>query len=166
MRVCLLAAVAGLLVSGCTTAAYRPTNGFVGLTRGSVETFTALVPSSTGPGTCETPANAPIEPEGRVVAMVYGEPIQQQVTVHFDGAGVPTALIDVRGDLSDPEHSTGDRTTIGLYLNEDYAVLSNRPRAGQPTMLEVPLDQAYSSDRLGNPSAVLQRVLAACGGAI
>jgi hypothetical protein len=157
------AVAAGLLVIGCTTPTYHPMNRFVGIRRGSIESFSALVPGSSGAATCETPPTDLAPPGGRAVSLVYDGPVRQQITVLLDAAGTPTAYVDARGDLSDPEQADGDRTTIGLYLREDYAVLSNRPRGTQATMLEVPLVEAYASDRLGNPSAQLQQVLEACG---
>ena len=86
-----------------------------------------------------------------------------EVTVTVDEDGVTVKYLDVRGDLSIADDQVGDRTTIGLYLTEGYAILSNRPDAGEPNIVEVPLGQALSSDRLGNPSEKLQQVLAACG---
>jgi hypothetical protein len=50
-------------------------------------------------------------------------------------------------------------------LTEGYALLSNRLAGGEPLMLEVPLAEALSSDRLGDPTARLQSVLTACAGA-
>ena len=162
MRVCILVTMSGLCVSGCTvTPAYRP-NGPVPLTRGSIDTFVALVPGSVGQPRCVIPADAPLGPGAQAVALVYPRPTKQQVTVIVDSAGTPTRYLDVRGDLSAPDESVSDRTTIILFLDRQYAVLSNRPKSGELTALEVPLVDALSSERLGNPMAMLQRVLKAC----
>lgn len=166
VRPWILVIIGGLCLSGCTvTSAHRP-NGPDPLTRGSVDSFVALVPGSAGQPRCEIPADTPLEPGGHALAWVYPRPMERQVTVIFDEAGTPTGYVDVRGDLSTSDESAGDRTTIVLYLDRDYAVLSNRPESGEPTVVEVPLVDALSSERLGNPAAMLQRVLEACEGAI
>jgi hypothetical protein len=131
---------------------------------GTIETFSALVPSSSGTPACEATEHPGIGPGERAVALVYRNSTRQQVTVLIDEAGAPKAYIDVRTELSD--RGEGDRTAIALYLNQGYAVLSNHPRAGASRITEVPLEQAYSSERLGNPSAMLQRVLSTCGGSV
>jgi hypothetical protein len=108
------------------------------------------------------PVAPPLGPGGHAVALVFPRPTEQQVTVIFDGAGTPTRYVDVRGDLSSSDERVADRTTIVLYLDRDYAVLSNFPKSGEPAAFEVPLVDALSSERLGNPTAMLQRVLNAC----
>jgi hypothetical protein len=105
-----------------------------------------------------------VGPGERAVALVYRNATRQQVTVLIDEAGAPKAYLDVRTELS--EQGEGDRTAIALYIDQGYAVLGNHPRGGTPRILEVPLEQAYSSERLGNPSAMLQRVLRSCGGSV
>ena len=164
MRLHLLIAASGVLVSGCASTPYFRPTGPVAVTPGSVDAFAALVPSSAGVPHCEEPTGAHLQRGERAVAWVYPPPTEQQVTVVLDATGVPTRYIDVRGDLSTPDQSVADRTTIGLYLDQDYAVLSNRPSSGSPVILEVPLSQALSSERLGNPSATMERVLTACAG--
>jgi hypothetical protein len=156
-----LGAGAVLFLFGCTTTYSRPA-GLVPVVPGSIEAFDALVASSTGAPACEAPELPWVGPGERAVALVYRNAIRQQVTVLIDEAGAPKAYLDVRTELSDD--GAGDRTAIALYLNEGYAVLGNHPRVGRPSILEVPLEQAFSSERLGNPSAMLQRVLSACGG--
>ena len=78
----------------------------------------------------------------------------------------PPHDIDVRGDLTQASSPALDRTTIGLYLEQGYAVLSNRQGAREPTILEVPLEEVLTSSSLGNPTAAMLEVLEACGGAI
>ena len=80
-----------------------------------------------------------------------------------DRAGVPTRYLDVRGDLVESDSQVADRTTIALYLDRGYAVLSNREGAAQPDVLEVPLADVLTSPRLGNPDSAIQHVLATCG---
>lgn len=162
MRRCMLLTISGLCLSGCTaTSTYHP-NRLVPLARGSVDTFVPLVSSSVGQPRCKTPADAPLGPGGHAVALVFPRPMEQQVTVTFDGAGTPTRYVDVRGDLSTSDESVADRTTIVLFLDRDYALLSNSPKSGEPVAFEVPLVDALSSQRLGNPTAMLQRVVNAC----
>lgn len=99
------------------------------------------------------------------MALIFPPPLDRQVTVTVDDEGVPFRYVDVRGDLSTKVERSGDRTTIGLYLDEGYAVLSNRVGAGTPEMLEVPLEEVFTSPRLGNPRETMRRVLDSCGGA-
>ena len=159
-----LIALACCALSSCTTTPAPRPNGPVPLARGSVESFSALVPGSGATPRCERPAGAPIGPDQVAVALVYPGSPEQRVTVTVDRDGVPVRLVDDRGDLSMDER-VGDRTTIGLYLTDGYAVLSNRPEGGEPVMLEVPLAEALTSERLGNPRAMLERVMASCTGA-
>jgi hypothetical protein len=166
VKTCSMLIATCLLTAGCTSTTTPRPNGPVPVAHGSVSAFTALVPSSAGVADCVGPGASRIDADATAVGMVYDRPVPRQITVLLDGAGVPTGYIDVRGDLSVSDESVGDLTTIALYLNSDYAVLSNRPRAGEPSVLEVPLSEAYSSERLGNPGAVIQRVLEACGSAV
>lgn len=166
VRYYLLVAMSSLFLGGCTTAPYQRPNGPVGISQGSVDAFSALVPTSTTIPRCEEPADSPVGPGGRAVALVYPGPAEQQVTVILDQDGAPTRYIDVRGDLSISDERAGDRTTIGLYLEQGYAVASNRSGSEDPVIVQFPLDEALSSERLGNPGAMLQHILAVCGRAM
>jgi len=163
LKTCLAVLVSGITLAGCTSTSYQRPNGPVGLSYGSIESFSALVPSSDGAPRCVDPTEAPVERGGRAVAQVREGSRDQQVTVTLDQDGTPTKYLDVRGDLSVADDHVGDRTTIALFLTEGYAVLSNRPAHGEPIILQVPLAEASSSDRLGNPDDRLRDVLAACG---
>lgn len=165
MRPGIVLVACALVFGGCVTQSYQRPDAPIPLARGSIESFAPLVPSSTGTPRCESAARAPVQPGGRAVALVYPSPSAQQVTVTLDRDGVPTKYLDVRGDLSEAAPD-GDRTTIGLYLTEGYAVLSNRPESGDPAVLEVPLEEALSSDRLGNPDAKLREVLTVCAATV
>lgn len=160
-----VAIVSSLTLSGCVSMTHGPPDGPVALSYGSIDSFSALVPTSDGAPRCEDPTHAPVPAGGRAVALEYADPPAQQVTVTLNENGIPTKYLDVRGDLSTGDDRAGDRTTIGLYFTEGYAVLSNRPAGGAPVVLEVPLAEALSSDRLGDPDGRLQDVLAACAGA-
>lgn len=153
-------------LSVCTTTPAPRPNGPVPLGYGSIEAFSALVPANEVTPRCEAPTGAPLEPGQTAVALVYRGSPERRVTVTLDGDGTPTRYVDDRGDLSLRQDRGGDRTTIGLYLTEGYAVLSNRPDGGRPSMLEVPLEEAWTSERLGDPRGVLERALSSCGGAI
>ena len=96
------------------------------------------------------------------MALVYPGAPERQVTVTLDEEGEAIRYMDVRGDLSSDGGEGGDRTTIGLYLTSDYAVLSNRPENAEPVIVEVPLSEAMTSDRLGNPSVAMDRLLTTC----
>ena len=166
MRLYFLVTVSGLFLSGCTSVVYQRLSDGVPVSRGSAATFFPLVPNSSGASHCKEPTAAPLGPGGRAVALVYPGPPERQVTVTLDQDGVPTKYVDVRGDLSVSDDRAGDRTTIGLYLDQGYAVLSNHPKSGEAVVVEVPLDEVLTSDALGDPSDMMQHVLTVCGGAI
>lgn len=152
-----------LVLSGaCTVTPAPSTSGPVPLAYGDAASFRPLVPVPAAAPTCMRPTNAPVPPGARAVAMLYAGPPERQVTVIVDGEGTPIRYLDVRGDLSESDGDVGDRTTIGLYLEQGYAVLSNRAATGAPDILEVPLDDVVSSPRLGNPDAVMSEVLENC----
>lgn len=160
------ACIGGLLLAACSVAPATQSSGPVPLVRGSGSSFTPLVTASSSAPRCVLPAESAQDAGSRSVAVLYQQPPKRQVTVTIDGAGVPTRYIDVRGDLSEADGDVGDRTTIGLYLDQGYAVLSNREAGGSPSILEVPLDDVLTSPRFGNPSLVLEDVLAACSESI
>ena len=115
VRRCVLLTLSVLCLSGCTTTStYRP-NALAPLTRGSIDTFVALVSSSSGQPRCKKPVDAPLGPGANAVAWVFPRPLEQQITVVLDAAGTPTRYVDVRGDLSPSDDSVADRTTIVLY---------------------------------------------------
>jgi hypothetical protein len=153
--------LAVVLFTGCVATGQR-TMGPVPISAGSARDFVALVPSSPATPRCEDVAGPPGPRGGRNVALVYGSPAERQVTVTLDAGGTPTRYMDVRGDLSMSADNVGDRTTIGLYLTEGYAVASNRPASGAPVMFEIPLDEALSSAELGDPAGKLEEVLTTC----
>lgn len=154
----------GVLLAACSVTPSPPVS--VPLARGSGESFTPLVEASPADPRCVEPVNAPLGEGAHAVALLYPDAPERQVTVTLDRTGVPTKYLDVRGDLSESDDRVQDRTTIGLFLDRGYAVLSNREGQGPPDMLEVPLDDVFTSPRLGNPSEVMQRVVATCAGAI
>lgn len=166
MKPSVVAVFGGVFVAACSVTSSPNPSGPVPLARGAASSFTPLVTASSAVPSCVQPSDAPLDPGSRAVAFLYPGPADRQVTVTVDSTGVPTRYVDVRGDLSESDHPVADRTTIGLYLEQGYAVLSNREGAGPPDMLEVPLDDVLSSPRLGNPNEVMQDVLATCAGAI
>ena len=148
-------------LTGCVTH-YQRTIGAVPISPGSADGFEALVPRSSAAPRCETVAGPPGLRDARSVALVYGLPAEQQVTVTLDADGVPTRYLDVRGDLTTPEADVGDRTTIGLYITQGYAVVSNRRASADPVIFEIPLDEALASPELDDPAGMLEEVLATC----
>lgn len=153
-----------LLPLGCTTSAPQRTTGPVPLARGDAASFSPMVsPTSTGPR-CIEASDEDVAAGRRALAVRYAGPPARQVTVTLDADGVPTRYMDVRGDLEGSGDDAGDRTTIGLYLEQGYAVLSNRSRGSDPTMLEVPVEEVLTSASLGDPSAVIDGVLESCDG--
>ena len=166
MKVAGIAVLSGVVLAACSVTLSRPASGPVPLTRGAASSFTPLVMASSATPSCVQPSDAPLAAGSRAIALLYPRSPARQVTVTVDSAGVPTKYLDVRGDLSEADGQVTDRTTIGLYLEQGYAVLSNREGADPPDMLEVPIDDVLTSPRLGNPSEVMQHVLATCGGAI
>lgn len=161
MRLYGYVALAVMLLGGCVANNQR-TVGPVPISQASVQDFVVLVPSSPAAPRCEDVAGPPGLRDGRNVALVYGSPAERQVTVTLDVDGIPARYMDVRGDLSMSGDRVGDRTTIGLYLTEGYAVVSNRPASGDPVILEIPIEEALSSPELGNPAGMLQEVLTTC----
>jgi hypothetical protein len=159
-------AFVGVLLAACSVTASPDLSGPVPLAHGAAASFTPLVEASSGAPSCVHPADAPLDPGSRAIAMLYRQPTTRQVTVTLDGTGTPVRYLDVRGDLSESDDRSADRTTIGLYLEQGYAVLSNREGAGPPDMLEVPLDEVLTSPRLGDPSREMQHVMATCAGAV
>ena len=163
MRLYVLVTLGGAVLSGCTTTQVTRPVGMVPVSRASIEQLSALVPASSSAPRCEQRGPTPVL-GATAVSVVYPGEIARQVTVNLDPAGDPTAYFDVRGDLT--HEDGGERTTIGLYLDAGYAVLSNRASSGDLVIVEVPLDQAITSDRLDNPAATIERVLSECGRAI
>jgi hypothetical protein len=153
----------GVLLAACSVTPVLDPAGPVPLVRGDAASFTPLVAESSVAPSCQQPSDAPLDPGSRALALVYPDPAARQVTVTVDRAGVPTRYLDVRGDLVESDSQVADRTTIALYLDRGYAVLSNREGAAQPDVLEVPLADVLTSPRLGNPDSAIQHVLATCG---
>ena len=162
----LVTAVGALLLGGCTAAPARITDGPVPLARGSADDFAAVVPPSSSAGYCEVRRTDSEGPGDRVITLVRDEPTRQRISVIVDADGLPLRYMDVRGDLSTSADSRADRTTIGLYVTEGYAVAGNRPAGKELEVLEIPLAEAVASENLGNPGEVLEHVLSRCGGAI
>lgn len=166
MKLPRIAVFMGLLLAACSVTPSHPASGPVPVAHGTASSFTPLVAASSAAPSCVQPARAPLNAGARAVALFYPGPGERQVTVTVDSTGVPTKYLDVRGDLSESDHEVMDRTTIGLYVEQGYAVLSNREKAGSPDMLEVPLDDVLRSSELGNPAEEMRHVLAICGGSI
>ncbi len=156
------AIAASLALAACTTSPAPATSGPVPLSYGDAATFEPLVAMSSAGASCVQPAEAHLPSGARSVAMRYAGPPERQVTVTLDAEGTPIRYLDVRGDLTEADGDARDRTTIGLFLEQGYAVLSNRRAADTPSMLEVPLDDLVASPRLGNPEAVMAQVLDRC----
>lgn len=150
------------LATACATVPAVRENGPVPVVRGTVDSFAPLVAPSAGAPSCETPMGPSLEAGERAVALVYDDDPGRQVTVTLGENGEPIRYMDVRGALSPEDLGRGDRTTIGLFLDGGYAVLSNRPDGGAPTVVEVPLSEALDSERLGTPSEAMERVLSMC----
>lgn len=160
-----LLAALGCILSACAAGPAATPVGPVPLGTGSIDSFTPLVAPISASPRCERP-NGPSLGEGEeALALVYESPPRRQVTVTLGADGAPIRYVDVRGDLSLDLASPGERTTIGLYLDADYAVLSNRAEGEPAVIFEVPLEDAIDADRLGVPSVVLDEVLSRCGSA-
>lgn len=153
----------GVLLAACSVNPVLDPAGPVPLVRSDDASFMPLVAESSAAPSCTLPADAPLDEGSRAVALVYPDPAARQVTVTVDRAGVPTKYLDVRGDLVESDDQVTDRTTIALFLDRGYAVLSNREGAAQPDIVEVPLEDVLGSSRLGNPESAIQHVLATCG---
>ena len=162
MRLHAYVAFAVMFLSNGCVATNQRTVGPVPISPGSAQGFVALVPSSSAAPRCEDVSGPPGLHDGRSVALVYGSPAEQQITVTLDAEGMPTKYMDVRGDLSMFDDDVGDRTTIGLYLTEGYAVVSNRAASADPVIFEIPLDEALESPELGDPAGMLQEILTTC----
>lgn len=163
-RIVSRAGLAGVIaLSACTVRPVDPAVGPVPLARGSASAFTPLVTRWSGSAQCSEPSAAPLDLGARAVALVFSGEEPRQITVTVGPDGTPRRYVDVRGDLSESDGRSRDRTTIALYLDQDYAVLSNREGAGPPKILEVPLAEALDAPQLGNPSEMIERVLALCG---
>jgi len=162
-RVTLLISV---LLAGCSVTSPGRGAGPVPLEYGSASSFTPLVDATYASSACVEPAGAPLEPGAKALALYFPGPPQRQVTVTLNAVGEPTRYLDVRGDLAQSPTRALDRTTIGLYLEQGYAVLSNREGTDAPTMLEVPIEEVLTSASLGNPTAIMREVLEACDGAM
>lgn len=161
MRAVLLVGALSLTVAACATTPVRPLSRPVPLATGSVDAFVPLVEASDQSPRCEARDHDLLAPGQRAVALVYGGGPPRRVTVTVDEDLQPVRYVDDRGDLSARGRS-GDRTTIGLYLDADYAVLSNRPRRAPAVIVEVPLSDAIESRKLGDPRAVIRRVMSEC----
>lgn len=153
---------ATFVLGGCSVQPVPDPSGPVPLVRGSAASFQPLLRESTESPSCVDPVDAPLPAGGRAVALLYPESPRRQVTVTVDRSGVPIKYLDVRGDLSEADDDMGDRTTIGLYLTEGYAVLSNREGERRPEILEVPLDEVLTSVELGDPTQEMEHVLNRC----
>ena len=158
-------AALGCILSACAAGPAAVPIGPVPLGTGSIDSFTPLVEPISASPRCERPNGASLGEGEEALALVYESPPRRQVTVTLGADGSPIRYVDVRGDLSMDPASPGERTTIGLYLDADYAVLSNRAEGGAAVIFEVPLEEAIDADRLGVPSVVLDEVLSRCGSA-
>ena len=166
MRLVFAVALGAVLVGACTTTPYRRVSGSVPISQGTAAEFSAVVPPSTGSAHCEVRESDSGGSGERVIALVHDEPAHQRITVIVDAEGVPIRYTDVRGDPSTSDDQVGDRTTIGLYLAEGYAIAGNRSSGQELEVFEIPLEEASVSQNLGNPGEMLERVLTRCGGAI
>lgn len=146
----------------CAVSSTTPVSGPVPVVSGDAASFVPLVVPSVAGGRCVPTSDASVPAGARAVAMRYPGPPERQVTVTVSDDGTPIRYIDVRGDLSESDGDVGDRTTIGLYLEQGYAVLSNRVASDAPDMLEVPVEDVVTSPRLGNPEGLMTEVLARC----
>jgi hypothetical protein len=128
--------------------------------------FTPLVAASSGPARCERLGSSGGGPGTRAVSLLYDDPAKQRVTVILDAQGEPIRYTDVRGDLSESDDDVGDRTTIGLYLPQQEAYVSNRAEHSEPVVFQIPFSEALSAESLGNPDVTLERVIASCRGVL
>ena len=165
VRLCTFAALTTVLVGGCSAASDPRLLGPVPIAPGSASQFSALVPVPSGPQRCEV-GERDDQTEGRVLSLVRETKVQQRISVTLDAEGVPVRYIDVRGDVFSVGDDGGDRTTIGLYLAEGYAVAANRVAGRSPELLEIPLAEARVSANLNLPGVRMEEVLSQCGQAI
>ncbi len=165
MRLLSAVALGAVLLGACSTTRYQRVSGPVPIAQGTAAEFSAVVPPSTGSAHCEVRGSDLGGPGGRVIALVHDEPAEQRITVIVDAEGVPTRYTDVRGDLATSDSQVGDRTTIGLYLAEGYAIVANRSSGRELQVFEIPLEEATGSQNLGKPGEMLEHVLTRCGGA-
>lgn len=150
---------AGLL-AGCSTSPYSGPNERAPLLQGTAAEFSALIQPATGPAHCETRVSEAGEAGARVHSLVHEGRVGRLIAVTVDDQGSPIRYMDVRGNTSDA--FSGDRTTIGLYLPEGYAVAGNRPSGQRLEAVEIPLDEALESPNLGNPGGMMEQVLSRC----
>ena len=166
MRLFSVVGFGALLLGGCSTTPYQRLTGPVPIAQGRAAEFAAVVPQSTSPTRCEVRESDQGAPGGRAITLVHDEPAPERITVLVDSEGVPVRYIDVRGGVPISGDEVGDRTTIGLYLAEGYAIAGNHSSGQEAEVFEIPLDEATESQNLGSPGEMLEQVLTLCGGAI
>ncbi len=111
-------------------------------------------------------------PNGRrMIGLAFGTGLvaSRRVNVMIDSAGRPVQYNDSRGDLTispggDPTTPPAERrTTIVLALDQGMALLRNEGGSRVPQIFMAPIGNATTSATLGNPGAMIDRVLRECG---
>jgi hypothetical protein len=92
MRLVQLVPFCALVAGGCVVTPYQRVAGPV--TPGSAAGFSALVPTSTTPSSCEVRPSALGGDGGRAITLVYERPAEQRITVFVDYEGEPVLYTD------------------------------------------------------------------------
>ena len=156
-------ALGAALLGGCRTETIPAADTPVPIAHGTAAEFSPLLSAPSGTGRCEVAEADPAVPGARAIAWVRGSRTEQRVTVQVDSQGRPFRFMDVRTQPSLTYPEAANRTTIGLYLTEGYAVLGNRPAGQEARIFEVPLEEASMAENLGKPIEMLQFVMNQCG---
>lgn len=130
-------------------------------TAGPASEFVALIPATEDQPRCFQSRNPPALLDG-ALTLDFGEPLARRVTVRLDPSGNLTSYSDMRGDLVSSDERTGDQTVVAINFVQGHALGTNRPAAGPPSSLRVPVDEALDSEKFGNPRAMIDEVVSRC----
>lgn len=165
MRTLLLAALAAVIVVGCSSAPEvrfrtRAVDGFTP-EEGAASTFRPLVVASTETPRCEDLRSVPGALGSRTLSWIYGDPQHQRVTVSLDANGDLLHYSDGRGDANASREE--DFTSIIIDFGSDRAMGLNRlAGSGGVQATRMTVEDALQAENLGNPQAVIDRILAEC----
>lgn len=133
-------------------------------TPGSAADFVPLVAPSRASPRCEDLRDLPAGMGPRVVSFIFGDGPEQRIAVTLGEDGIPRNYSDMRGDLNASDGRDGDLTAIAINLVQGHAFARNRPEGGTTTRVRMPMEEALYAESLGQPQAMMDRILAECAG--
>ncbi len=135
-----------------------------------VAAFVPAVAATTDGGRCNGGGPTRESDGGSTLIMIFGNSIRPSriVRVHLDPARRPFEYGDTRGDVTrrpDLSDSTAsDRTDIRLQIDRQMTYLINEPKGAPRESYYVGGPVPLSAENLGDPAAMIERIVKECGG--